>query len=124
LAYDFKKLNRKFDLIFIDGDHSYNGVKNDTKIAFELLRDEQAIIVWHDYARMPDGHERQEVIQAILAGTPDECKKYLYRVSNTLCAIFCRKELPAKYDAFPSFPNKIFQVSIKAEKYDRTAGEL
>jgi len=40
------------DLIFIDGDHSYEGVKNDSKMAIEYLRKSsypgKKIIAWHD----------------------------------------------------------------------------
>ncbi|NER99183.1 MAG: class I SAM-dependent methyltransferase [Symploca sp. SIO1B1] len=39
----------KFDLIFIDGSHSYAYVENDTKLALSVAN-EQAIILWHDYS--------------------------------------------------------------------------
>jgi hypothetical protein len=43
---DFKNYiqHDKFDLIFIDGDHSYNGVKSD----YELSKDSGNIYVFHD----------------------------------------------------------------------------
>lgn len=41
-------LNGKlFDFIFIDGDHSYEGVKNDFKTYFDLLND-NGVIAFHD----------------------------------------------------------------------------
>ena len=49
LQYDFENLKEKFDVIFIDGDHSYKGVKSDTENAFKLLRNEDSVIVWHDF---------------------------------------------------------------------------
>ncbi len=37
-----------FDSIFIDGDHSIEGVINDTKLALELLS-YKSMIIWHDF---------------------------------------------------------------------------
>jgi len=37
------------DMVFIDADHSYDHVKQDTEIAREAMGDKPAIIVWHDY---------------------------------------------------------------------------
>jgi predicted O-methyltransferase YrrM len=42
-----KYLN-KFDLIFIDGGHTYSIVKNDSEKAFQMLS-KKGIIIWHDY---------------------------------------------------------------------------
>jgi hypothetical protein len=117
LAYDFAKLNRKFDLIFIDGDHSCAGVKSDTANAFSLLKNDGSVIVWHDYSHWPDGKENSEVIAGILAGTPEPYKKYLYHVSNTLCAIFLKQDLPSCREQCPAFPNKVFEVQLKAMKF-------
>jgi len=36
-----------FDLVFIDGDHSYKGVKQDTELALKIISD-NGIICWHD----------------------------------------------------------------------------
>ncbi len=36
----------QFDLVFIDGDHSYSYCRTDTELAFKL---KPKIIVWHDY---------------------------------------------------------------------------
>ncbi|MTJ07924.1 O-methyltransferase [Anabaena sp. UHCC 0204] len=38
-----------YDLIFIDADHSYSGVKNDTELVLPLVS-QNGFIVWHDYA--------------------------------------------------------------------------
>lgn len=48
MTFDFSTLNKKFDLIFIDGDHSYEAIYSDTKNAFTLLKNEKSVIVWHD----------------------------------------------------------------------------
>ena len=38
-----------YDLIFVDADHSYSSVRNDTELALPLLSP-AGFIVWHDYA--------------------------------------------------------------------------
>ena len=43
--------NIKFDILFIDGDHSYEGVKNDT-INYESIVRPGGYIVYHDSAHM------------------------------------------------------------------------
>jgi len=37
------------DMVFIDGDHRYEGVKRDSDIARRSLRDGQGVLIWHDY---------------------------------------------------------------------------
>jgi predicted O-methyltransferase YrrM len=39
---------RDFDFVFIDADHSFEGVQRDTMLAESVLSD-RAVIVWHDY---------------------------------------------------------------------------
>jgi hypothetical protein len=38
----------KYDFIFVDADHDYKSVMNDTAVAFEVLT-ERGVIFWHDY---------------------------------------------------------------------------
>jgi len=112
LTYDFKGLNKKFDLIFIDGNHHYEYVKNDTEKVFEHLIHDNSIIVWHDYAYTPEKY-RPEIMAAILDGTPPEYRKYLYHVSNTMCAVFMRTDFPTTELKTPVTPDKIFKVTIE-----------
>jgi hypothetical protein len=44
-----KQIDNKYDIIYIDGDHSYSGVKNDIIIAYDKIRD-GGYIMGHDYA--------------------------------------------------------------------------
>lgn len=53
-TFDTTPYCRSMDYIFIDGDHSYEGVKNDTEKALQLLKP-GGIIVWHDYAAKSPG---------------------------------------------------------------------
>ena len=111
LTFDFKGLDKKFDLIFIDGDHHHATIKSDTENIFKHLVHENSIVVWHDYAYTPE-KLRPEVMAAILDGTPAEYRKFLYHVSNTLCAIFIRKEFPTSVLEPPVTPQNTFKVSI------------
>jgi Methyltransferase domain len=112
LSFDFSKLDQKFDLVFIDGDHRYEYVKNDTEKIFKHLLHEHSIVVWHDYGYDPETI-RFEVVAGILDGTPAQFHENLYHVSNTLCAIFIRERLnPAPPVAF-NLPDKIFKVDLQ-----------
>lgn len=114
-TFDFESLGKKFDLIFVDGDHRYQGVKIDTANVFKLLKDDNSVIVWHDYGFSPET-VRWSVLAGILDGTPDGCRKYLYHISNTLCAVYTKRELPGVFVKFPTRPNKSFSLKISADR--------
>jgi len=115
LRFDFSALQQKFDVIFIDGDHHYESVLSDTRNAFKLLRNEHSVIVWHDAGNSPED-TRWDVLKGILDGTPSGKRQHLRRVSNTLCAIYTTQPLPSYTIDYPSFPDKKFEVHIKAKK--------
>ena len=115
-TFDFTTLGEQYDLIFIDGDHTYSGVLNDTVKTFGLRKNNKSVIVWHDYGFTTET-PRHSVIAAILDGIPKDKHKNLYHVSNSLCAIYI-EDAPGKpyVTQFPSFPNKKFTINVKAEK--------
>ena len=115
LTYDFSKLNKKFDLVFIDGDHRYEFVKNDTEKIFNHLIHDNSIVVWHDYGYDPV-NIRYEVLAGILDGIPSQFRDKLYQVSNTLCAIFTREKLNSKKFVSPVIPNKEFKLNIEVRR--------
>jgi predicted O-methyltransferase YrrM len=114
--FDFSSLDKKFDLIFIDGDHSYEGVLNDTVKTFPIRKNSDSIIVWHDYGSSTE-LVRHSVLAAILDGIPREYHRNLYHVSNTLCAVYIEnKAFNTYYTKFPSIPDKVFSISLAAKK--------
>ena len=115
LNYDFKSLNKKFDVVFIDGDHRYEYVKADTENIFKHLLHEHSIVVWHDYAYNPE-KPRPEVLAGILDGLPAEFRKYLYHVSNTMCAVFIREEFKTTILQSPVIPERIFSVKVESKR--------
>ncbi len=111
LKYDFSTLAQKFDVIFIDGNHTYKYVKNDTEKVFKHLVHENSIVVWHDYAYDPE-RVRSEVLAGILDGMQSVKKGNLYHVSNTLCAVYINKNIESTLFEFPITPLKTFNVLL------------
>jgi predicted O-methyltransferase YrrM len=110
-TFDYSTFNKKYDLIFVDGDHRYDAVVADTRSAFQLLKDDSSVIVWHD-AGNHQSDQRWEVIHGILDGTEKNKRSMIYRVSNTLCAIFMNKQLPEmKTSDYPAAKN-IFSLKV------------
>ena len=114
-TFDFSSLNQKFDLIFVDGDHHYDAVVKDTRNVFKLLKNENSVIVWHDY-RGTFESMRWEVFDAIYEGTPADKRQYLYSVSNTFCAVFIQKKFKTEFFEFPKTPDKLFTVNVSAKR--------
>lgn len=116
-TFDYAALNQKFDLVFVDGDHHYESVKNDTANAFSVLKNSNSIIVWHDYGNTPAATDiRWDVLRGILDGTPADKRNNLYRVSNTLCAIYTTQPISAIYPETYTAPNKTFAYSVAAKQ--------
>jgi len=82
LEFDEQKFEKKMDLIFIDGGHTYSVVKNDTEKAFKMLNTE-GIILWHDY--VPGKRSSKDVVKYI-----DEISKDLkiQNIKNTSICIY------------------------------------
>jgi len=69
-----KVSDRKYDLLFIDGDHSYEGIKKDFEMYSPLVR-EGGIVAFHDilseegvfkfWSEIKNMHESQEIINNV-----------------------------------------------------------
>lgn len=112
-TFDFTPYHRQCDLVFIDGDHHTDAVFKDTQTAFELLRDEKSVIVWHDYGYDPETI-RWSVLSAIWEGTPEDKRKNLYQVANTMCAIYLSEELPVEKLVPYASPRSYYEVVLKS----------
>ena len=115
-TFDFAGLNKKYDLIFIDGDHSYEMVKHDTEQVFKHLVHDKSIVVWHDYAYNPE-KIRYEVFKAILDGTPKAFHKNLYHPQNTMCALFTTENYKTSSFQSPKTPEYLFKVNLESNKF-------
>jgi predicted O-methyltransferase YrrM len=110
-SFDFGGLHKKFDLLFIDGDHHYDMVRSDTEKVFEHLVHDRSIVVWHDYGFQPD-LVRFEVMAAILDGVGPERAGFVYHVAHTKSAIYTGKKMPCEPACFPSVPGEYFSTTI------------
>lgn len=72
--FDTTPYRHEMDFIFVDGDHSYELVKNDTAKAFEMLAP-KGVIIWHDYAAKSPG-----VVKFFQEFTQDQP---VFRIKNT-----------------------------------------
>ncbi len=113
--YDFAGLNKKFDVIFIDGSHHFEDVVTDTQNVFAHLVHDKSIVVWHDYGFSPE-RIRYEILNAILAGTPVAFHENLYQVGNSMCAIFIRGEFTSRSFGLYEEPKAIYKVSLESRK--------
>jgi predicted O-methyltransferase YrrM len=114
-SFDFGTLP-PMDLVFVDGDHSYEGVRSDTLNAFKVLRDQHSVIVWHDYARTTEREVHWDILAAILDGCPREKRGNLYHVSNTMCAIYAQGTYSTSYPEYPQLPDKTFAVHLSVTR--------
>jgi predicted O-methyltransferase YrrM len=112
LSYDFVSLNRKFDLVFIDGDHHFEMVKNDTAKVFRHLVHENTVVVWHDYARNPET-VRYEVLAGIFAGCPVSIHRHIFHIAHTLCAVYLPGYSGGSDLDAPVIPAGAFKVDIR-----------
>ena len=87
--FDYTPYQKQFDLVFVDGNHTYDYVKNDTKIALELIRDENSVIAWHDY--ILSGELNKKVLAGILDTVPPEDHIHIYNLYQSNLAIFSKK---------------------------------
>ncbi|MDC3082561.1 class I SAM-dependent methyltransferase [Candidatus Pelagibacter sp.] len=71
---------KKFDLIFIDGGHTYSIVKNDSEKSFKMLKS-NGIILWHDF--VPGKESAKNVVRYI--NTISKEKKIFHINNTSLC---------------------------------------
>jgi hypothetical protein len=108
LSFDFGALGKRFDMVFIDGDHHYEMVRSDTGKVLEVIQEEKGLIVWHDYARNPE-QVRWSVLAGILDGLPEAMRQHVYHISNTLCAVY-----------LPQLPDHVVPKVLKANELPKT----
>jgi hypothetical protein len=64
ISLEHFKSDEKFDLIFVDADHRFESVMNDTQVALALLA-ENGVVVWHDYQNLHHFQGYNDVPEAL-----------------------------------------------------------
>jgi len=82
MNFKIEKYKNKFDLIFIDGGHTYSVVKNDSEKSFEMLKS-NGVILWHDY--VPGKQSAKDVVKYIHELSKN---KKIYHLRNTSLCFF------------------------------------
>ena len=83
LEFDPEPFLKKFQLIFIDGNHELKYVQSDTKNSLEMIASSSSCIVWHDYGN-PEFPELTRYV--------DELAKQMniYHIEDTMLAFHLR----------------------------------
>lgn len=101
LNFDFEKLPEHIDLIFIDGDHSYQAIKSDTQNIFKKFGYDNTIVVWHDFKTV-----RNELVdttyEAVRDSIPEQFHNNLFTVHTNYCGVY----VPEKYQNYFGFDEK------------------
>ncbi len=87
-TFDFAPYVHSFDLVFVDANHNYEYVKQDTETAFQLVRP-GGIIIWDDYVwdeRYSHCAGVTKCLNEIAATRP------CYQIKNTRLAIHISKD--------------------------------
>lgn len=87
--------DEKYDLIFVDADHRFESVVNDTEVAMGLLA-ENGVLVWHDYQQENHFHG--------LNGVPEALKIF----SQTIPIIALEGTYLAVHSRFPGWETAHF----------------
>jgi predicted O-methyltransferase YrrM len=97
-TFDFSPHAGAIDLVYIDGGHTYEYVRSDTRNALEILSP-SGTIVWDDYGSHP------EIYQYVTELAPS-LDRPVYHVFGTRMAIYSRQDFVVRrpYDDHASLP--------------------
>ena len=84
------------DFIFVDADHSYDLVKNDTEKAIEMLAP-GGLLIWHDYAEKSPGVMR--FVQEFSVNKP------VFHIRTTCLAVYIDGVDAISFAAHPLRPS-------------------
>ncbi len=86
-TFDFSPYEGRMDLVFVDGAHSYDYLKNDTEVALRLLKPEGGMILWHDYGSVY-WKDLTRAINELYQHRPEF--RTMKHVNGTVLVVWCR----------------------------------
>jgi len=113
--FNFESLEKKFDVIFIDGDHHTDSVERDTRRLLPFLKNEKSVLIWHD-AKVNPEKIRYEVLLGIYRAMPIETHSKIYLVRHSLCAVYIPEEIPSNRFEMYSKPDTFFEIQLTSRK--------
>lgn len=116
--FDFTSIQDHIDLVFIDGDHTYEGVKTDTENIFKMIDIQKTIVVWHDFKNIRNEF-LLSTVQAIHDALPEHLHKNIFGVDNNMCGVYIPKQYLHNF-SFNNDPDVIYSyettISTKRNK--------
>jgi len=114
--YDVSKLpSPPPNLVFVDGDHAYEMVRQDTRNVLSVCARE-SVIVWHDYSLADHMTVHWPVFAGILDGVPRKLWSRLYHVNNTVCAVLLPASWPVRLHEHALYPERVYSVTLCANE--------
>jgi len=95
--FDYSKLPKDIDLVFIDGDRSYEGVLSDTKNISMCVDMTNTIMVWHDF-RYGKEMFRYSVIDGVFDALDTKYHDNIFYVDNNSSGIYIPDKYLYKFD--------------------------
>jgi hypothetical protein len=86
-TFDFSRIPGPIDLVLVDGDHSFEGIINDTKNVFTIIDPERSIVVWHDFLQWANRFTAVTV-NAVFEALPPKYHNNIFAVEHTKCGIY------------------------------------
>ncbi|WP_088330410.1 class I SAM-dependent methyltransferase [Lacimicrobium sp. SS2-24] len=95
-SFDFEKLEVRPNLVYIDGDHSFEGIATDTKNVFNYIDKDNSIVIWHDF-KTKDNRYQQITINAIWSVVDKDISDNIFGVDNSMSGIYIPQALQSRF---------------------------